>query len=333
MRTLLPALLLTLVLPLPAAADLLRSPDQIRQLCEAGQALASDDGWPAAPLSVDGQPQSWAALVQLRNQARERARIGLQAHEAVIAPSDFQFLPFADDIDHLVVSTLSGLPLVGGAATLMLDDTSIGFVMDEASAADLIAAHRLGGVALRLVFDFSPMAGEGKERSLCESGESGGGPRLHGRLLAATLFDPLSDAVLATVETPHGTAERSRRGGQLGGAAMSAAPRAEVTGLEVDGGRPMPESEANVLRAAVEERLTGCYARALTENAGLKGALVLGLQLGAAGEMEQVDPRIDVLGDASVKSCSVSRLGALLIPRAAEAQPLKLRATVVFHPE
>ena len=333
MRTPLSTLLFIALLPATASADLLRSPEQLRQLCEAGQAFASDEFWPAAPLSEAGQPQNWAALVQLRNQARERARVGLQAHETVIAPSDFQFLPFADDIEHLVVSTVAGLPLVGGVATLELDDTSIGFVMDESSAADIVAAHRLGGVALRLVFDVSPVAGEGRERTICEAGEAGGPPRLHGRLLAASLFDPLSDALLATVETPHGTAERARRGGQLSGSALAAAPRAEVTGLEVDGGSPFPESEANFLRAAVEERLTGCYARALTQNGGLKGALVLGLQLGDAGEMEQVDPRIDVLGDASVKACSLSRLGALLIPRAVRSQPLKLRATVVFRPE
>lgn len=333
MRQTLSIFIATLLAPSAASADVLRSVEQLRQFCDAGQSLSSGDEWPAAPLSDAALPQNWAAVIQTRNQARERARIGLQSHEAVIAPSDFQFLPFADDIDHLVVSTTAGLPLLGGAATLVLDGTSIGFVMDEASASDLVAAHRLGGVALKLVFDFSPMAVAGAGRSLCETAEVGMVPRLHGRLLEASLFDPLSDAVFVSVETPHGTAERSRRGGLLNGNALTAAPRAEVTGLEVDGGRPFPEAEASLMRAAIEERLIGCYARALTDNGGLKGALVLGFNLGAAGEVDGVEPLIDVLGDGSVSSCSVSRLGTLLIPRSPLAQPLRLRTTVVFQPE
>jgi hypothetical protein len=329
-----PILILSLaLLPVAAEADVLRSAEQLRQFCEAGKSLSSGDAWPAAPLSDAGLPQSWAALIQTRNQARERARIGLQSHEAVIAPGEFQFLPFADDIEHLVVSTNTGLPLLGGAATIVLDGTSLGFVMDEASAADLIAAHRLGGVALKLIFDFSPMAGDGGDRPLCEAADAGMVPRLHGRLLEATLFDPLSDAIYASVESPHGTAERSRRGGVLNGNALTAAPRAEVTGLEVEGGRPFADAEASLLRAAVEERSVGCYARALTENGGLKGALVFGLNLGAAGEVDGVETRIDVLGDAAVTACSIARLGTLLIPRSPQAQPLRLRTTVVFQPE
>ena len=329
-----PILLLSLaLLPVAAAADVLRSNEQLRQFCEAGKSLTSGDAWPAAPLSDAGLPQSWAALIQTRNQARERARIGLQSHEAVIAPGDFQFLPFAEDIDHLVVSTTAGLPLLGGAATIVLDGTAIGFVMDEASASDLIAAHRLGGVALKLIFDLSPMAGDDGDRPLCESADAGMVPRLHGRLLEATLFDPLSDAIYASVESPHGTAERSRRGGLLNGNALTAAPRAEVTGLEVEGGRPFADAEASLLRAAVEERIVGCYARALAENGGLKGALVFGLNLGAAGEVDAVETRIDVLGDSAVSECSIARLGTLLIPRSPQAQPLRLRTTVVFQPE
>lgn len=326
-------LLAALLAPAVARADVLRSVEQLRQFCDAGRNISTEDAWPSAPLSDGALPQNWASAIQTRNQARERARIGLQSHEAVIAPTDFQFLPFADDIDHLVVSTTGGLPLLGGAATIILDGTSIGFVMDEASATELIAAHRLGEVSLRLVFDFSPMALAGAGRSLCETPEPGMPPRLHGRLLEAALFDPLSDAIFASVETPHGTAERARRGGALDGSARLASPRAEVTGLEVDGGRPLLEAEANLLRASVEERLVGCYARALSENGGLKGALVLGFHLGAAGEIDAVEPRIDVLGDASVLDCSVSRIGTLLIPRSPVAQPLRLRATVVFQPE
>lgn len=327
-------ILLAIVLsPVAARADVLRSVEQLRQFCEAGQSLSSDDDWPAAPLSDVSAPQNLAELNQSRKVARERARIGLQSHEAVISPGDFTFLPFAEDIDHLVVSTTGGLPLLGGAATIELDGTSIGFVMDEASASDLIAVHRLGGVALRLLFDFSPMAGDGAGRSLCESSDGGLLPRLHGRLLEATLFDPLTDAVFASVESPHGTAERSRRGGLLNGHARTAAPRADVTGLEIEGGRPFAEVEANMLRAAIEERVMGCYARALSENGGLKGALVLGLNLGAAGEVDGVETRIDVLGDASVATCSVTRIGTLLIPRSPHAQQLRLRTTVVFQPE
>ncbi len=96
---------------------------------------------------------------------------------------------------------------------------------------------------------------------------------------------------------------------------------------------PFADAEANLLRAAVEERIVGCYARALTENGGLKGALVFGLQLGAAGEVDGVETRIDVLGDAAVSECSIARLGTLLIPRSPQAQPLRLRTTVVFQPE
>ncbi len=264
-----------------------------------------------------------------REYAEARGQLLLQAHETVVGADGLSWLPYDEDLGVLAADVSAGLPLLGGAWVLDVQDQAlVPFEVSAEDAEELVALDALGALSMRVVFVLAT-AGDASQPYCVDDAD--GVTRISARLLAAELIDPRQEERRGWSETPAWEVGRVRLGEAPCGVSDVAAPEARVTSIDVDGALAASPSDVALLQSSLESRLATCYVEGIVDNARLQGALTLRFDVTGDGYGRSPEVTIDALDHEGVTTCAARAVQDLRVPRPLSGEASHVRATVVFR--
>jgi hypothetical protein len=237
-------------------------------------------------------------------------------------------LTWDPDVGTVMISLGDGL-VVAGAGVRLVFPRRDALVFDgtEWFYDRVETLRQLGRLSLTLEFELATLVRP--ELPICaESADGGVEVAIH--LLSARLSDAGSTEPLAEVRT-QALLHREALGLALAPNTGSASvPRVRLTSLHVmSEGTGLAES-LHRLQLEMESRLSECYLRALAENAGLQGALVVTFRVEADGQVRDAAVVVDALDCAEVSMCVLEVLEAVQVARTDDTSEAELRASLTF---
>lgn len=265
--------------------------------------------------------------MQARTYAQDRVDALFRTYEVVVPASAFGGWSWDEDAASVVALVDEPLEIFNGAFALELEDASVlYFPMDEADTADLFAGLAVDAISVRLEFLLSARAEPWTD--VC--GFDDQVARMNVQAVSAELHQGWGDAVAGRAFTNAYDAVQVREVAQRSGVAPTAAPRVEVTSLDVESRSGCTHDDQSILRASVESVMTECYMMGLARNASLRGVLVFSFDIDASGRAADPVLQIDAMNDPLVTDCARASLDRLTVPREDAADALSVRASVSF---
>jgi len=266
--------------------------------------------------------------VASRDYSRRRNHLLVQAHEIVVGSQTFALLPYDPTLGVLGVPIDEGFTVVGGALTVhLLEGNVVLFELSADLAEEIVALHHMGSINLRVVFELTAI--ESPTTEICRARQDGGWD-VDGRALSLELYEPSSGRVLARSTTRRHRAGQVRLGTEPRGQTQVGIPVASVSSL-TQLSSDESEVDLSLVQLALESSLSVCYVSGMVDNSRLQGALVLGFDVDADGNVAGVDVLVDALDCATLRVCAVDVIYALRLPREAIDGASSLRATLMFE--
>lgn len=280
----------------------LESAQDVRRLCEALR--------PDAEVRFRGDEVA-RGKARAEHEARRR-EILASVFTMDLPPATWGFREYEFDAQRLEVDTTRTFRLGEGVdlSSVPADADDLAFAVQPQVADQLVKERAKGKLGFRMTF------------RLAQHDLSGGDPcvRMSGGRIVKLRIDPMGAALMGL-------------DGRVRYVAGAGAPR-EGTDVQrplVRLGRPTIQGNGRnadqVLEAAaaLEPVLLSCYEAGLQGNKGLRGSLVLGLNVNGEGRIDRVRTEIDALGDETVSSCALAKLrGATGFPRKSAAVSLPI---------
>ncbi len=298
------------------------------------QAFSAPTRLPDAEVAPEPEPgdDPVLAAIRARDYARLRAGTLFADYDVVVSADAFPVWTWDMDTASLVALVDEDVSVFEGAFALDFADAhSISFPMDEAAANDALAALAVGALSVRL--NFLLEAQETPWTDVCTPAETH--TRMGVRVVSAQLEESWVEAPTARALTGAYAEARVREVAERSGVASGAAPRVEITAMEVTstdvGDRTGATSaEQSILQASIEGVFTECYVTGLARNASLQGALVLAFSVDEEGRAHDPEIQIDALNDLWVTDCTLASLDRMTVPLSDATGEFEVRASVRF---
>lgn len=274
----------------------------------------------------DADPMS--ASLQAHGYARERAELLVQTHVVRVGAEGFRIAEWDEHTGTLHIEIGDGIALDGlgvvlafpGRDAILLDAT-------QPMAERIATMWRLGALSLDLAFELA--ASVAPERTICLRTKHDD-VRVEAVLVAASLRDSVTGERLIAASTPEYVLRGELAGILAPQAADRAVPHVTLTALHLMTEGPGLANGLMRLQLDLESRLSECYLRALAENSGLQGALVVAFEVGAEGVVSGAEVVIDALDCPLLSECVTRAMNALQVRRSAGAGPVEMRASMTF---
>lgn len=242
-----------------------------------------------------------------------RARQLLSLHEVTLAPGSFVLLPFDEQHQSVELALDLGATVAHGVQIRTLGDESPVIFHLAADRVEAFAwASSMGQLAVRLVFE--PASIDTPRSSLCSSDEQGL-TTLTVHPLEVELVNAQDGSVYASVRGAEWSDARVRTGASPSQSwAAAGLPRAQVHAFRSECERDALGDGAVWLQMMLEATLSLCYLDALPSNYGLHGAMTLGLEIDASGQVGAPELLIDAIDSEDLHTCLQEMLPQLTIP-------------------
>jgi hypothetical protein len=268
------------------------------------------------------------AAALARAYAHERASLLMSRFTVRVPSSAFTSVAFDADGSALLWFTSADLPLFGGAARLLIDDTTpIATAADPDLAAELLMAHSLGALDVEVTFrlassadPFQPLCGDSTAIAAADIE------------VMVVDEDDATPRGMTTVTHVRVSADESLAAAPPASRALpyDKAPRSGVTRVEAGAG--VSPDELALVQLRLETALDNCYLLGLGDNPSMTGVLVASLTIDEHGRVHQPTILIDGLDHRDVAACAVAAMDRVWLERPPHAAPLDLRVELQFAP-
>jgi len=268
------------------------------------------------------------AAAMARAYAHERASLLMGRFAVTVPSSAFTSVEFDADGGALVWFASADLPLFGGAARLLIDDSApMATAVDPDRAGELLMAHSLDALEVEVTFrlasssdPFQPLCGDSTTIAATDIEVALAAPHDATARGATTV----TYVRVATGE-PLAAAPTAPRP-----ATYDKAPRSGVTRVEADAG--VSPDELALVQLRLETALDNCYLLGLGENPSMTGVLVASLTIDEQGRAHRPTILIDGLDHSDVAACAVAAMDRVWLERPPHAEALELRVELQFAP-
>ena len=242
-----------------------------------------------------------------------RSRQLLSLYEVTLTPGSFVLLPFDEQRQSVELALDLGATVAHGVQIRTLGDGSPVFFSIAADRVEAFGwASSMGQLGVRLVFE--PASIQTPRSPLCVTDERGL-TTLTVHPLEVALVNVLDGSVYSTVRGSAWSDARVRTGVSPSQTHLAAGlPRAQVHALRSECEGAALDDGAVWLQMMLEATLSLCYLDALPSNYGLHGAMTLGLEIDASGQVSAPELLIDAIDSEDLHTCLQEMLPQLSIP-------------------
>jgi hypothetical protein len=242
-----------------------------------------------------------------------RSRQVLSIHEVTLAPGTFVLMPFDEQRQMVELALDLGASVGRGLQIRTMGDASPVFFPIAVDTLEAYTwASSMGQLGVRLVFE--PAGIQTPRSPLCVTDEHGV-TTLTVHPLEVELFNVQDGSVFSMVRGTSWSDARVRTGAAPSEPHLPAGlPRAKVHAVRSECERAELGDGAVWLQMMLEATMSLCYLDALPSNYGLHGAMTLGVEIDASGQVSAPELLIDAIDSEDLHTCLQEMLPQLTIP-------------------
>lgn len=242
-----------------------------------------------------------------------RSRQLLALHEVTLSSGSFVLMPFDEHMQSVELALDLGATIGNGLQIRTLGAESPVFFPISPDMLDAYTwAASMGQLGVRLVFQAAAI--QTPRSPLCVTDEHGS-TSLTVHPIEAELVNLQDGVVYSAVHGDAWSDARVRTGTSPSASHLPVGlPRAKVHAVRSECERATLNEGAVWLQMMLEATLSVCYLDALPSNYGLHGAMTLGLEIDASGQVSSPDLMIDAIDSEDLHTCLQEMLPQLAIP-------------------